>query len=206
MLRLVGVLGDVHTEVASLRLALSHFGGVDKIVCVGDIADGSSDLDETCRILEGASVECVRGNHDRWFLDGELRDLPGASQSATEATRAFLRGLPVTRRYETAAGSLLLCHGLGENDMARVKPDDQGYALESNSELQRLMSSDIELVVNGHSHRRMVRKFGRLTIINAGTLHREYDPCFALVDFVGREARYFDLAEGGAREGERLVF
>ena len=45
----------------------------------------------------------------------------------------------------------------------------------------------------GHTHKRLVRTVGtltdKLTIINAGTLRRDNEPCFSVVDFeIGRGA------------------
>ena len=76
-----------------------------------------------------------------------------------------------------------LCYGLGENDMASVGIDDFGYALECNEELQRYLDDEhYQLVVCGHTHRRMVRHFKQLTIINAGTIKQEHDPCCTIID------------------------
>jgi hypothetical protein len=42
--------------------------------------------------------------------------------------------------------------------MAKVAPDDLGYALESNDDLQNLLRAGVDRwILNGHSHRRMVR-------------------------------------------------
>ena len=81
--------------------------------------------------------------------------------------------------------------------MCRLTDDDFGYALETNDPLQELLAAEqVRFVVNGHTHGRMVRRFGRLTIINAGTLFRENDPCFAVVDFEAGRVDFFDLAAG----------
>ena len=67
--------------------------------------------------------------------------------------------------------------------MHAVLPDDVGYALETNDELQKtLRDPDIRLMVSGHSHRRMVRRIGSLTLVNAGTLARSDGPCFGIVN------------------------
>jgi hypothetical protein len=42
--------------------------------------------------------------------------------------------LPPTMTLEVPRGTLLLCHGIGENDMKQLGPDDGGYA----SELHRI--------------------------------------------------------------------
>src|SRR5204863_7769667 len=110
--------------------------------------------------------------------------------------RAFVAALPPTRTLETIAGPLLLCHGLGTDDMAGVWPHDQGYALEVNLALYKLLrSAENRFVVNGHTHHRMLRRFDSLTIVNAGTLRRGHDPCFLLVDLRDRFVDAFDLSD-----------
>ena len=201
----VGVLGDIHAEDRRLACALTHLRGlsVDRVLAVGDIADGPGDFARTCELLQAADVDAVRGNHDRWLLAGTLRDLPDAlpTDALTPAQRAYLSALPATRTYATPAGPLLLCHGLGDDDMRGVKPHDSGYEIDNNTALQRLIAAGAyRLVINGHTHQRMVRTFGALTIINAGTLLRVHEPCFAHCDFTSGSVQYFDLnenADGG---------
>jgi hypothetical protein len=63
-------------------------------------------------LLRDYEVECVRGNHDRWFFelmphrDAEDRRM----ESVSLYSRALLSSLPPTRTYLTASGRLLLCH------------------------------------------------------------------------------------------------
>jgi predicted phosphodiesterase len=197
----LGLLGDVHTEHKRLELALRFLRShqVDATLCVGDVADGTGDLAECCRLLAESSVLCVRGNHDRWLLEGTMRELSDATPVAglTTEVRSFLSSLPPTRTLETISGELLLCHGLGENDMARLLPDDFGYALESNDELHALLAAKRwSVVVGGHTHRRMVRRFGELTVINAGTLYRHHEPGFGLLDLKARSVEFYALATG----------
>lgn len=156
------------------------------MLCVGDIVEGPGDAARTLGLLREHEVECVRGNHDRWYLRGTMRDLPDATgfDALAEDARAWIEALPTTRSYATPRGPLLLCHGLGSDDMATVRPDDEGYALSSNGALGDLLASTRHRwIVSGHSHRRMVRRFEDVTFINAGTLFREHDPCFAVIDF-----------------------
>jgi len=198
----VGVLGDIHTEDNLLKVALEFLKSLkpDKILAVGDIADGSGNLNRCCKLLQNAGVDCVRGNHDNWLLAGQMRDLRNATpiEIVEPNCRVYLEGLPLVRKYQTIAGGLLLCHGLGKNDMAKVAPDDFGYAIENNADLQQLIQDDnYKFVINGHSHRRMVRSFGYLTIINAGTLRRDHDPCFLIADFQHMRVQYFDLLPDG---------
>jgi predicted phosphodiesterase len=209
MLKRIGVIGDVHCEDVTLAVALDALAeaGVGEVLAVGDFADGTGDLNRCCGLLAGTNAIAVRGNHDRWLFEGKLRDEPGATSLASlePSTLAFLRALPATRELESVAGRVLLCHGLGADDMAKLKPDDSGYALENNDALGALLRDGrFAFVVNGHTHRRMVRRVGALTVINAGTLHRDDGPGFCIVDFEAERAEFFDVTADGARAAETL--
>ena len=206
-----GLIGDIHCEVARLRQVLEHFkaSGIETVLAVGDIADGPGDLGETCAMLEAAGVLVVAGNHDRWLLAGQMRDLPDATPLASVSPRArdYLSALPKTRSFESPRGPVLLCHGLGEDDMATVKPDDYGYDLESNRALWELVEGGTaRFVVNGHSHRPMLRNISGLTILNAGTLHPKHRPVCAIADFDGGVLQIYDLEGGRTTPAQRWTF
>ena len=199
MLARLGLLGDLHAEHDLLATALAFLAPrCDAILAVGDVADGPGDLDRACALLDAHGAITVRGNHDRWFLAGQQRSLPDAHRTATDATRAYLAALPATRQLATPAGSVLLCHGLGPNDMARLTPDDEGYALEVNTDLHALLAADHAIVVGGHTHRRMIRAFGATVLVNPGTLHRHHEPGFMLLDTATRTVQIHRFGADGS--------
>lgn len=192
----IGVLGDIHAEDASLDVALRFLedAGVDQVMSVGDIVDGPGSVDRCCELLLRAGALAVRGNHERWFLSGTMRELTEATQTVGDEARAFLSSLPQMRRFETVVEPVLLCHGLGDDDMASVAPDENERTIPYNYGLEPLLRADEpEIVINGHTHRRRAWSFRKLTVINAGTLYRKHEPCFLLVDLATREATWFDL-------------
>ena len=198
----IGVIGDIHAQHVRLASALAALEerGVELVLATGDIADGSGSVEECCRLLEAHGFVTVCGNHDRWLLAGTARDLHEATVLAdlSENSRAFLARLPRMVELATARGTALLCHGLGPNDMSKVGPDDFGYALATNDELQNLLRNGyFRWVINGHSHRQMVRPFPGMTIINAGTL-RPHSPCFLEIDFEQEVVSVFEFAADGS--------
>lgn len=204
----IGVIGDVHSEDEFLCGAL-HFlqaQGLDALLCTGDIVTGPGDVNRCCHLLQEYGVATVRGNHDRWFMQGTMSDLPEATrvEEVTAEAQQFLASLPVMRTYETPVGRLLLCHGLGEDDMAGVRPHDYGYAIEANHQLHALWGArEFNVVINGHTHYHMVRAFDHLTIINSGTLKRTHDPCFLTADFQARVVQFHKMDNDAAiTEGE----
>jgi putative phosphoesterase len=197
-LRRIGVFGDIHCEDERLETALRFFEtqSLDLILSVGDIVDGPGDPNRVIEMLIEHNVVCVRGNHERWLLKGEMRDLPDANTYFDLKTSSweFVKKLPPWRKFETVAGMLLLCHGLGEDDMAGVWPWDDALTVNSNHALWKLVNShEYDFVVNGHTHRRLVQRFDDLTLVNAGTLFRKHNPCCLILDFEAGFAEYFDL-------------
>ena len=198
----IGIIGDVHAQDARLFHALEWLRArnVERILCVGDIADGNGQAaraDRCCDLLRDFDVATVRGNHDRWLLSGELRDLEGAVELAdlSASSVAWLRALPRVLSFRTVSGPLLLCHGVAENDMNNLRPDDYGYALENNDDLQRLMwAGTFRFGVGGHTHRRMIKRFGDLTWINPGALVDDYDLSFGLADFGAKTIEFIGFA------------
>lgn len=211
MLTRAGLIGDIHCEVLRLKRVFEHFRslGVETVLAVGDIADGPGDLTEACAILQAEGALVVAGNHDRWLLAAEMRDLPDATrlEAVTPAARRYLTDLPKTRLLESPRGKVLLCHGLGEDDMASVRPDDDCEALLANAPFVKLLNSRrARFVINGHSHRPMLRTIDGLTILNAGTLHPKHRPICSIADFDQGEVQIYDLRGGDVTPAECWSF
>ncbi|MBN2194920.1 MAG: metallophosphoesterase family protein [Polyangiaceae bacterium] len=204
----IGLIGDVHQEDRYLERTLQRLRdlGVEAVLCTGDIVDGEGSADYCFDLLDEAGVHAVRGNHDRWILRGAMRDLPHAlpTGNLNGRSRKWLETLPPSVRFTTPLGTLLLCHGLGDDDMATLKPDDEGYALEVNDRLHALVRDpNVDIVVAGHTHCRMVRHFDGLTVVNAGTLLRHHEPGFAVLDLDAAEVVFYAFGAAGIVEVER---
>lgn len=200
----LGVLGDIHTEDVRLAAALAHLRALDvvAILSVGDVVDGPGDVERCVRLLDEASVVGVRGNHDRWlvagtFLADDDRKRMGWNVRAdlSPDALAWLANLPATRTFETPRGELLLCHGLGDDDMVRFVPPGDSEELDE-------LAQSYALVVAGHTHERFVHRVQArgaqpCFLVNAGTLSTRGEPGFALLDVDGGVVEWFDVDERG---------
>jgi predicted phosphodiesterase len=204
----LGLIGDIHAEDERLAAAFRIFADehTDQVLFVGDVADGQGDIDRCCALLTDSRALGVRGNHDRWLVEDTMRSLRHAhvKSDLAPSSLALLESLPAVRDVETPLGPLLLCHGVGHSDMRRLWEHDEGYALETNDELALLLQANHHaIVVGGHTHQRMVRRFrasdvriegdATLVFVNPGTLARDHTPCCAVLDCSARTVRFVDL-------------
>jgi predicted phosphodiesterase len=206
--RRIGVVGDVHACDARLEQLVTFLQAqaLDRIVCVGDIVNGPGDPDACAAILVGADALTVRGNHDRWLLEGRQPPVRNAHrlEDLQPATVAFLRALPASVELEAADGArLLLCHGLCDNDMNSITADDYGYALEANEELQGLLrSGERRIVIKGHRHRPCVWRVGELSFVDAGSLLADAKSSGAVLDVPARVVLPLVLTDAGVEVGD----
>lgn len=208
-LRRIGAIGDVHCEDVVLARAIETLrdAGSERIVCVGDIVDGLGDANRTCELLREHQIQCVAGNHERWFLTDKNRSITGVTpkDALAQEHQRWLATLPQTARLATPLGNLLVCHGVGEDDMAFLQPETRGYALQAIDVLRELMlDPEVDFMLGGHTHQRMVRRFQGITVVNAGTIHRNFEVGVILLDFEEERVRCFDWHDDRFQEGESI--
>jgi predicted phosphodiesterase len=87
--------------------------------------------------------------------------------------------------------------------MTSVALDADAMSIRWNDPLTALLAEDRPLwVLNGHTHRPGVWSYGKVTVINGGTLFRDHAPCVSIVDLARAEVTYLDV-EGRARLGRK---
>lgn len=186
--RRIGLIGDVHAEDRRLGTTINFLmrKGVDSILCTGDIVDGTGDPESCIRMLDDNNIHVVKGNHDRWCLEGKARHIPNAHLRSDLACSSleYLAGLPKQVTINTVAGPLLLCHGIGSNDLRKVWPGTERMPIERSQELDTIIATNRHrFVVNGHMHFKTIIHFATLKLINAGTITGNRWPGFTLIDF-----------------------
>ena len=194
----IGIVGDVHAEHRHLETALQFFAaeGVDTIVCTGDLADGEGDIEACIELLKAHQVRTVRGNHDRWVLEDKARHIPNAHhrRDLSDTVIEYLSALPQQINVDTGHGSLMLCHGVGHNDLQKVWPGTARMPAERSKRLDEIIAEgEYALMVNGHVHYRTLIHFHTLTLLNAGTLRGDHHPGFSLLDLTENTVQGFEL-------------
>ncbi len=207
----IGIIGDIHAEHEHLERALAFLAshGVDTVIATGDVADGRGCLETCIELLETHSVLTVRGNHDRWVLEHKARHVPNAhlKDELSEASIRFLENLPQERRLATPRGTLMLCHGVGTNDLRKVWPGTERMAPQRSHELDTLLADGtVTMMVNGHVHYRTLIHFEALTLLNAGTLKGDHRPGFSVLDLEADYVESFEFQTQGLSCVKRQAF
>lgn len=201
----IGLIGDVHAEHDALLTCLTFLQGqkLDAILCTGDIADGAGDINRCCELLRQHEVHTVRGNHDRWLLNDKVRHIDNAHRRSelTEDNHEYLQALPTSLTFTTSRGNAMLCHGIADDDLAKIWPGSERMPPERSQTLDTLLDSQqYHLLINGHMHYRTLVYFEQLTLLNAGTLRNLHRPGFSTLDFAQDKVTAYEFTDDGCHE------
>ena len=157
----LGIVSDLHCNAAGLAEALRLMGDVDELFCLGDSIWEYRFSNEVVGLLKDRRAHVILGNHEEGFLGPH-----GARARARDGIDAELVGWLAARPHrlelEIAGKRLLLVHSTPwEPRGAYVHPDS--------SLLARFAEADADVVLYGHTHEQVVRRFGSVLVINPGS-------------------------------------
>jgi putative phosphoesterase len=195
----VGVVSDVHNNVAALRYALEHLTGCELIFNLGDLVSDYSVSPEIIRVAREARLAGIAGNHEKAILlhpGSTLRDRLAPDDLA------FLRDLPARRDLTLDGRGVVVAHGAPWDD-----PNDYRcqYVYPSDTAaLTRLSAIDADVVLLGHTHTSMSVRLGSVLVVNPGSCGEARDRViglsFAELDFSAGVATTYQVRPGARPE------
>jgi predicted phosphodiesterase len=198
----LAVISDVHGNRLALDAVLDDIAreGADAVVCLGDHVSGPLDPAGSAERLMGLDGPVIRGIHDRWLVDRQVKALDPVDRFALmrlkASHRAWLEAMPATA---TIGEDVFLCHGTPTSDNT-VWLDNYWYdrqtTLPSEPGIERQAAGvNYPVILCGHTHvARSVRlRDGRL-IVNPGSVglqivHGSPDARYAIVE--RRDGQWF---------------
>lgn len=171
----VCIIADIHGNMPALRAILATLPTVDLIICCGDIVGYYPDINEVCDLLRQKQVLAVRGNHDSYLIGKLLPDPMKEKVYQIEWARAHLivdhfqwiGSLPIEVRIKLGTLKLIIRHASLWDEETYLYPDAQI--------LNSINLSENELLLIGHTHRPMLAKSGKGTILNPGSVGQPRD-------------------------------
>lgn len=164
----IGIVSDIHCNLAGLRTAVELMGPVDELVCAGDSIFQYRFSNEVVAELRRLGAHVILGNHDETFLS------PQGIRARTAATVdsslvAWLAEQPLAIDTRVNGGRLHVVHG------SPWEPYGE-YLYPTSGTLRRFETFDAEYVILGHTHQQMARRYGRTLVINPGSAGDARDP------------------------------
>lgn len=175
----VALLSDLHGNALALDAVLADAtrAGVDRVVCLGDVATLGPRPHEVLARLAAIGCDCIVGNHDAFLLDAELirryTEAPPVV-AAVDWCRAELSPaeLDFVRTFRDQlvvpldGGATLLCyHGTPRSNMedllATTPPADVDAMLAGHG---------ATVMAGGHTHLPMLRQHRNTLLVNPGSV------------------------------------
>lgn len=188
----IGVVSDIHGNAAALRRAFRLLDGADRIVCLGDAINQYRFCNDTVELLRAREAIMVNGNHEETFF-GRGSERARAAAWIRPELAAWLAQQPGRRDLELAGRKVLVCH-------ATPWASGWAYVTPSHPEFRRFGACDADVVLYGHTHRRVAVRAGDALVVNPGSTG-ESSPgpdgamSCAMVDLSSLEAQHFEFDE-----------
>jgi len=157
----IGIVSDIHCNAIGLQLALDAMGDVDEVLCLGDAIYEYQFSNDVVRLLRDRGAHIIQGNHEEVFLSSagsRARERPGLDPDLI----AFLAEQPLRKELLVGGKKLLMVHS------TPWEPRGE-YVHPHSTKLARFADADAHYVLYGHTHAQVVRRVGRVLVINPGS-------------------------------------
>lgn len=182
----IALISDLHANIVSLDSVLRDIeqAGVDRIICLGDVATLGPEPSAILARLRDLNCECILGNHDEFLLAPELirtyseapviiDSVAWCRQRLSSDDLAFVRGFRRTHELGLeGGGTLLLFHGSVRSNMENLLATTPPEEVDEHLDGRRAT-----VLAGGHTHLQMLRQHRGMLLVNPGSVglpFREY--------------------------------
>jgi putative phosphoesterase len=167
----LGIVSDLHCNIDGLDRALSTMGPIDALLCLGDSIYEYSFSNAVIGRLRELDALTILGNHEEVFL-GPAGVRARAGAEIDQPSLEWLAGRPHRRQLSIGGKRILMVHSTPWEPRG-------SYVMPTSSELNRFGEADADIVLYGHTHRKVVRRVGRVLVVNPGSAGECRDPSIA---------------------------
>jgi putative phosphoesterase len=157
----VGIVSDLHCNVAGLAQALDLMGDVDELICLGDSIWEYRFSNDIVRTLKERGAHAILGNHEEGFLGPQgvrARQPDWIDRSLLN----WLADRPHRLELQLGGKKLLAVHSTPWEPYGT-------YVYPHDALLERFGETDADFVLYGHTHHQLVRRCGKVLVINPGS-------------------------------------
>ena len=143
-------------------------GSIDALLCLGDSIYEYSFSNEVIRRLRELDALTILGNHEEIFL-GAAGARERSRPDIDPGLLGWLAGRPHRHQLQIGGKRILMVHSTPWEPRGT-------YVLPSSSALERFGEADADIVLYGHTHQQLVRRVGRVLVVNPGSAGDARDP------------------------------
>jgi putative phosphoesterase len=174
------IISDIHANIEALEAIREDY---DYLFCLGDLVDYGPSPRECIEYIRKNSYAAVLGNHDNavaFHVDCKCNEAYKPMSIKTrelmwkilsEEDILYLKSLPLNRSLKLDGAKFFLTHAtLTDNLFKYMPPDSPDYLWQ-----QELEGVDADFLLLGHTHISMIKRIGKTTIINPGSVGQSKD-------------------------------
>lgn len=182
----IGIVSDVHGNIAALDRALELMGAVDEVLCAGDLVSGYRFSNEVVARLREVGARVVLGNHDLDVLGPHGERVRESAATDRDLLR-WLSAQPTRLDTRVNGRTLTMFHAAPE------EPFEYVYA--ETPRMRGWGGLGADFVIYGHTHYALAHREGGTLVINPGSAGQPRDPrngfrsSFAVLDTSSGEVR-----------------
>jgi putative phosphoesterase len=157
----LGIVSDLHCNIAGLNRALELMAPVDDLLCLGDSIFEYRFSNEVIGALKDLGAHTIQGNHEEVFL-GPLGARAREREGIDPELLQWLAERPSRMALHYGDKTVLMVHSTPWEPRG-------SYVYPHSPQLERFGEEDADFVLFGHTHQKLVRRFGRVLVINPGS-------------------------------------
>ena len=193
----LGIVSDIHCNAAGLRQALELMGEIDELICLGDSIYEYRFSNEVVQLLKEREAHVILGNHEECFYGPQ--GVRARARDGIDPTLAeWLANRPHRAELTAQGKRVLLVHSTPWEPRGTYVHPESGL-------LARFAEVEADIVLYGHTHQQLVRRVGKLLVINPGSAGEVRDhrngrqlSC-AVLDTASEEVRLIDFPDPHTR-------
>lgn len=182
----IAMISDIHGNNSAFQTVWKKIKNYPLIINAGDFTGYYPDINQVINQLKAKNIKNILGNHDRFIISGRLpaninpeiiKPFQDNLKEISPQNMKYLKNLKKSEILEIDGLKIGLYHGSPFNADEYIYPD---------SSLSRFNKLKFDVLILGHTHWPMIKKVGKMTIINPGSVgqSRDYDnrASYAILD------------------------
>lgn len=178
----LALISDIHANLEAFQAVLEDISKrkLKNILCAGDIVGYCANPNECCSLIREKKIVTVKGNTDydaatlnnlKSYDESTIKSLQWTNKQLSDENKDFLNRLPNMNSIDIKDLKILLVHASVTNPFygkITQKSSDNELA-------EQLKRSKSNILVVGHTHIPMVKRFDNSMIINPGSVGQPRD-------------------------------